>query len=103
MVSRENKGKSFSVQENQHKQLHKAMLYLILLNFFLLIFCYLKLSILPLAGGSFLSFFMVLYNMLIGKIVLRFTRRGNDGYILYPVIFCYIALSIFIISFFVIQ
>ncbi len=102
-VNRENKVRAPSIQENQHKQLHKAMLYLILLDFVLIIFCYLQLASISLAGGSILSFFMVIYNTLIGRIVLQFTRRGNDGYILYPVIFCYLMLTIFIITFFVIQ
>ncbi|WP_440875249.1 hypothetical protein [Thalassotalea sp. PLHSN55] len=102
-VNRENKGRALSPQESQHKQLHKAMLYLILLDFVLILFCYLQLTSISLMGGSILSFFMVVYNTLVGRIVLQFTRRGNDGYILYPMIFCYLMLTIFIITFFVIQ
>ncbi len=85
---------------NHHRLLHKSMLYLIIINYVLLFLSFRYSAGITLIGGFLLSFFLIVYNILLGKLVLRLTRRCTDGYILYPLIFSYFLLSAFILKFF---
>lgn len=76
------------------------MLYLILINYVLLFLSFRHSAGITLISGCLLSLFLILYNILLGKLVLRLTRRSTDGYILYPLIFSYFLLSAFILKFF---
>lgn len=87
-------------ENNQHRLLHKSMLYLILINYVLLFLSFRYSADITFFTGCLLSFFLIVYNILLGKLVLRLTRRCTDGYILYPLIFSYFLLSAYIIKFF---
>ena len=91
---------AIDVVNNQHRLIHKSMLYLIIIDYVLLFLCFRYGSDINLFAGCLLSLFLIAYNILLGKIVLRLTRRSTDGYILYPVIFCYFLLSAFILKIF---
>ena len=88
---------------NQHRLLHKSMLYLIIINYVQLFISFCFSAGMTLLSGCVLGFFLIAYNVLLGKLVLRLTRRSTDGYILYPLIFSYFLLSAFILKFFLIR
>ncbi len=88
------------INQKQHRWLHKLMLYMILADYVLIFMCFNGLSGVNLSGGILMTAFLILYNVLLVKIVLRFTRRNNDSYIIYPVIGCCFLLAVFIFRFF---
>lgn len=80
----------------------KLLLYLILLNYWLLYLYAAHIFVLPAGLAALVSLLCIAYNLLLCRLTVRRARRQTDGYIVYPVLigavlFCGLMLYVFII------
>ena len=67
--------------------LQKLFLYLILVDWFVLLYLITQISGITLGHGAFVSVLLSAFNVLLVGLCFKRARRSGDGYLLYPVIF----------------
>ncbi len=83
--------------------LQKLLLYLILLNFWLLYLYVAHFVWLPLTHALLVSLLCIGYNLLLCHLAVHRARRSTDGYIIYPVLLSALMFCSCILYFFVIR
>ncbi|WP_144212004.1 hypothetical protein [Shewanella donghaensis] len=80
--------------------LQKLFLYLILLEWFLLIYTTTTISRMTFRQGMMTLVLLLGFNLILGKLCTKRAKRSTDGYIIYPVI-CGGLLSFLLMLFFI--
>lgn len=66
--------------------LQKLFLYLILLDWFILLYISTEIKQMPFRHGSIASVMLALFNLILVSLCIRRARRSGDSYLIYPVI-----------------
>ena len=67
--------------------LQKLFLYLILIDWFVLLYLCTQIDNITFGNGAFVSALLSAFNLLLVGLCFKRARRTEDGYLLYPVIF----------------
>lgn len=66
--------------------LQKLFLYLIILDWFILIYLFTEIKYLPFRYGVAASIMIIFFNLILMKLCFKRARRTTDSYLIYPVI-----------------